>query len=67
MRFSDLLAGELEQALEICRAAGWSVEVEYTSPPKNGPTGRFRVLRCVRLAEGRLMLTAAREVPGEVK
>ncbi len=64
MRFTDLLAVELEQALEICRAAGWRVEVEYTSPPKDEPAGRFRVIRCIRLAEGKLVLTAAREVPG---
>jgi len=63
----DLLAGELDQALKICRAAGWSVEVEYTSSPKNEPTGQFRVVRCIWLAETKLLLTAAREVPSKIK
>jgi len=65
MHCLDFLAGELDQALKISRAAGWSVEVEYTSPPKNVPTGQFRVVRCLWIAEDKLTLTAAREVPGK--
>ncbi|HBX23782.1 MAG TPA: hypothetical protein DEF34_09175 [Desulfotomaculum sp.] len=65
MECLELLAGELEQALKTCRASGWSVEVEYTSPPKNELTGQFRVVRCICLAERKLLLTVAREVPGK--
>ena len=67
MHPADLLTVELEQALEICRLAGWNVEVEYTAPPKQGPAvGQLRVIRCVWLAEGKLLLTAAGEAPEAV-
>ncbi|MCG8402600.1 MAG: hypothetical protein MJA84_13585 [Firmicutes bacterium] len=58
------MARELDRVLETCRAAGWDTQVEYTSPPKGEPGGKHRVIRCRELAGGRLLLTAAREVPG---
>lgn len=64
MQLPDVLALELEHALDICKADGWDVEVVTTLSPKGkkGDTGwRARVVRIRRVAESKLLLTATPE------
>ncbi len=65
MQYTDLLARDLEQAMAMCRSAGWDVDVEYIAPPGRDPSGSYRVVRCRKLAENRILLTVAREMPGK--
>jgi len=65
MKCDDLLARELEQVLEMCRTAGWDVELEYTSPPRGEPSGKYRVVRCRERTGNKFLLTVAREVSGK--
>ncbi|WP_092482480.1 hypothetical protein [Desulfoscipio geothermicus] len=65
MHKNELLVKELDAALDLCRSRGWKAEVEYTSPPRDAAQGKQRVIRCRRLADNKLVLTVAREVPGK--
>jgi hypothetical protein len=56
---------ELERALAMCRASGWTVKVEYVAPPRGEPGGPYRVIRCLELPDNRFLLTAAREATGK--
>lgn len=61
----QLLALEMNEAMEICREAGIDVEVRYTRPPGGNPSGRNRVVRFILLTPGKGELTVSREVEGE--
>jgi hypothetical protein len=65
MHKDELLIRELDAALAFCRSMGWEAEVEFTSPPRGAAQGRQRVIRCRRLADNKLVLTVARELPGK--
>lgn len=62
---NKLLIKNLDTVLDICRLEGWDVVIEYTSPPKGDIRGQQRVMRCRKIAEGKLALTVANEVPGK--
>lgn len=64
MQLPDILALELEHALDICRADGWGVEVATTLSPKgekSDASGRARVVRIRRVDESKILLTAVYE------
>ncbi len=65
MQIDDLLTLELDVAIDLCRSAGWQVEVEVTSPPRGELTGRYRVLRVRKLTGGSIILTVAKDVSGK--
>lgn len=61
----DVLALTLDEALVECAEAGIITEVVITRPTREFIPGEARVVRCVRLSEKKLVLTAAYEQKGE--
>ncbi len=61
----QLLALELNEAIEICQEAGIDVEVRYTRPPGGNPSGRNRVVRFILLTPEKGELTVSQEVCGK--
>lgn len=61
----QLLALELNEAIEICDRAGIEVEVRYTRPPRGNPSGRNRVVRVILLTPEKGELTVSQEVQGK--
>jgi len=65
MKYTDILAWDIEEALETCKRLGWKVNIEYVSPPGKNPEGRYRVIRCLLLGNNELLITAAKEMLGK--
>ncbi|HHW44585.1 hypothetical protein GFC01_09395 [Desulfofundulus thermobenzoicus] len=64
-RVPDVLALELSEALDICAALNWHVEVCTTAPPRDNPGGPLRVVRITVAAPEKAVLTVARENQGK--